>query len=203
MTPLRDFITQKYPQDQILEMFEATILPRDPNNSPHHTVRVAVTNNHLFVDQRMGEHGPTWEKDRLWLILIAIAFLLGLYVSNSFLDFYTSLATTALTLLSVIIGFKGDTILKAHKINIKKYPITQADLQREDNRITLTINSTNSLKKEINNYYYMVKVRKWDILNEADGVKKLVNDNLYHDIQMEKTATGTKIIYQLQKTIDL
>jgi hypothetical protein len=198
MKPLRDIITQKYPQDQILEMFEATILPRDPNNPPHHTVRVAITNNHLFVDQRIGKNGSTWDQDRYWIIISISFFLASTYVSSSFLDLHTVLVINALTLFSIWIGFKGDSLLKIHHINIKKYPIHQASIEQNGSKITLIINSTNSLKKEINNYYYLNKPRRWTNFSE-----QYTQDNLYYDLTMEKTATGTKIIYQLQKTIDL
>jgi hypothetical protein len=198
MKPLRDFITQKYPQDQILEMFEATVLPRDPNNTPHHTVRIAITNNHLFVDQRIGKQRSTWEQNRFWLILCVSFFIAGTYVATQELGLYTAITVNALTLFSLWIGFKGDTILKAHKINIKKYPISQAVLERQGNHITLTINSTNSLKKEIDNYYYLNKPRRWSNFDEQYS-----QDNLYSDLATEKTSTGTKIVYQLQKNIDL
>jgi hypothetical protein len=125
-------------------------------------------------------------------------FVVSAYAVHFLFTDGSAIAIALLLGLQIVLILKSTRWLRQHNINIKEYPLEQVQIESVgDQQIRLTINSPRSLSKEIENYYYVFKPKEWQ--SSLQLPVAVLQESLYHDVRLEKTPTGTRIVYLLKK----
>ncbi|MDQ3098782.1 MAG: hypothetical protein M3Q44_03480 [bacterium] len=195
MKKIETIVHKTYPLEKLEYIITGEILPSQQainRNLVFNTrnITVAVSLNYVVIDQRI----PTTVSN---MLPTSIAFLTVLFFATrdrlipytqfgGFSSYFIEIFVIGMITVLILMLY-GGKLLKEHLINIKYYPKEWVEIEENEDTITISIDSLNSYKKEINNIKYQ-------------GQRNARETNIYNIIDIEdKGQNGTHIRYTISK----